>query len=107
MQEDQLNNLGVSMAHINSLKKMIVLPTPQNRYCYKIKKVVKMSVPVKKIVGLGVRSESGYSWWEHFIKSRGKLNRLGNLQKTLIDKGLKDFKNTFKQETFSKGIEMD
>ncbi|GEM_PF-2681821 len=54
-----------------------------------------------------MRGESNYSWWEHYLGTRGDLSRLDNLKEILFEKGLKSFKDSFQDDKYSEGISLE
>lgn len=75
-----------------------------SNWLFSEKDIEKQTIPVSKIVGLDLRGESGYSWWEHFSQERGELPRLAFLVRRLVTLGLEDFKETYMKEEYAKDL---
>lgn len=100
--EEKLQAIGIPLSHIQWLKETMLVEEPKGYFPKK--DMEKQIVPVRKILGLGLRGEPGFSWWSHLMLERGTLNRIGDLVKRLGKLGLEEFKSTYMMEEFANEI---
>lgn len=100
--EEKLRLLGIPLFHIQFLKETNLEPSPDD-YLPK-QDLNKQIIPVSKIVGLDLKGEPGYSWWDHLTRKRGDLTRLASLVRRLGQLGLEGYNATYMMEEYAQDI---
>ncbi|MBS4221864.1 hypothetical protein [Lederbergia citrea] len=102
--EEKLHLLGIPLSHIQFLKETNLKLSPDGYFPKK--DLNKLIIPVSKIVGLDLKGEPGYSWWDHLTRKRGDLTRLAFLVRRLAQLGLEGYKATYMMEEYVQDINL-
>lgn len=104
---NELIKLGVESKHLQSMKNSYPQSLEETQFYEYQETIEGKLVDVNKIVGLGMRMDSDYTWWQHLICEGGYLDsrRIDNLLTSLRTKGLNEFQESFKERKYSRDLD--
>ncbi|MEW9576547.1 hypothetical protein U9K47_14365 [Bacillus toyonensis] len=104
---DELIKLGVESKHLQLMKNSYPQSIVDTQFYEYQETIEGKLVDINKIVGLGMRMDCEYTWWQHFNCEGGNLDsqRINSLLTSLRTKGLNEFQESFKERKYSRELD--